>query len=135
MTQHRSGIIMLEKKYIKEHLERTFCYKCGSSLEEAKLTSITDAPVALIAHAVCPKCQAESMVTITATGSGSIPMISDLHGDEIKKFLGVKGTSYDELLDLHKLLKKESVWNLLHKQDKILAKKLKKSNATNKSRL
>lgn len=126
---------MLEQKYIKEHLERTLCYKCGSSLEEAKLTSITDAPVALVAHAICPKCQAESMVTITTTGSGSIPVISDLQSNEIKKFISVKNSSYDELLALHKALEKEDIWNLLHKQDKILAKKLKKSKETDKSQL
>src|SRR5258708_1162434 len=103
---------MLEQKYIKEHLEKTLCYKCGSSLEGAKLTSITDAPVVLIAHAVCPKCQAESMVTITSTGSGSIPVISDLHGEEMKKFIGIKSTSYDELLRLHKLLEKKDIWSL-----------------------
>src|SRR3989338_3413855 len=101
---------MLEQKFIKEHLERTFCYKCGSSLEEAKLITITEAPIAMIAHAVCPKCQAESMVTITATGSGASPLVSDLTGEEFRKFLNEGSVTYDDLLSLHKSLAKESIW-------------------------
>ena len=114
---------MFESKFIKEHLERTFCYKCGSNLSEAKLVTITEAPIATIAHAVCPKCQAESMVTITANGSGVAPLYSDLSGEEFKKFVTAKNINYDDLLSLHKMLEKESIWKLLQKKEKSLVKK------------
>lgn len=117
----------LEKKFIKENLGKTFCYKCGSSLERAKLVPISEAPIALVAHVSCPKCQAESMVTITANGVGSIPLTSDLMPDEFKKFLGTKSISLNDLLDLHKLLKKDSLWSLLRKQEQVSVKKLKVS--------
>jgi hypothetical protein len=116
---------MLEKRFIKEHLERSLCYRCGSSLGGAKLLTISDAPVALVAHAVCPNCQSESMVTITASGSGVTPLVSDLTGSEIKKFINERSITYDELLNLHKMLEKESIWNLLHKKEKASVKKLK----------
>ena len=116
---------MFERRYIKEHLERAACYKCGASLGGAKLQTISDAPVALVAHAVCPKCQSESMLTITPSGSGVVPLVSDLIGVEIKKFISAKSVTYDELLSFHKLLEKETIWNLLRKKEKYLGKKQK----------
>jgi hypothetical protein len=113
---------MLEQKIITENLQKTLCYKCGSSLENAKLVPITNAPVALIAHAVCSVCSAESMITITPTGSGTVPVKSDLTGKEFKKFIGAKTISYDELLDLHTALKKKDLWSLMHKKEKNLEK-------------
>ena len=117
---------MLEKKFILENLQKTYCYRCGTSLEGAKLITITEAPIAMVAHAVCTICKAESMITITPAGSGIVPVQSDLSGEEFKKFIGAKAVSYDELLDLHLVLKKKKVWNLLAKKDK---KSVKQSKA------
>jgi len=117
---------MLEKKFIKENLEKTFCYKCGTSLANAKVSPITEASIVVIAHAVCTKCQAESMITITSNGSGSVPHISDMGSEEIKKFIRLKPVTYDEIIDLHLALKKENIWKLMHKKDPISGKKLKK---------
>ena len=116
---------MFEKKFIAENLQKTYCPKCGSSLEGAQLVTISEAPIALVAHAVCPVCKTESMVTITPTGSGSIQVQSDLIGYEFKKFLGAKNVTYDEVLDLHIALKKGNIWKLLQKKEK---KQVKKSN-------
>ena len=114
---------MVEKNYLKEYLQKTLCYKCGASLEGAKLETITDAPIVLVAHAICNKCEAESMVTITAAGSGVTPLLSDLSVTEFKKFMRAKSVSYDELLDLHKMLKKKSICSLLDKKENSSAKK------------
>ncbi len=114
---------MVEPKIIKEHLERSVCYKCGASLEQAKLLTISDAPIAFVVAAVCPKCQRESVVTITAAGSGTMPLISDLTAGEIKKFIVERNVSYDDLFSLHKLLEKKAIWNLLHKKEKNLENK------------
>ncbi len=114
---------MLESSVIKEHLSKTFCYKCGTSLEDAKITTISEVPVAVVAHARCKNCQAESMVTITIAGGGSVPMLTDLTGDELKKFIGAKSITYDESLDLHLLLKKKPICELMQKKDKILENK------------
>lgn len=118
---------MLEKRTIIEHLKKTFCYKCGASMEDAKLETVSEAPLGLgmIAHAVCLKCQAESMVTITTNGGGAIPLLSDLNVAEFKKFLGTKSVSYDDLIDLHTQLKKEDLCNLLQQKEKYSEKKLK----------
>jgi hypothetical protein len=116
---------MIEQKYIAENLQKTYCPKCGSSLEGAQLIPISEAPVAYVAHAVCPVCKAESMVTITPTGSGSVQVQSDLTGHEFKKFLGAKHVTYDEVLDLHIELKKENIWKLLQKKEKKQEKKQK----------
>jgi hypothetical protein len=116
---------MLETNVIKEHLSKTFCYKCGTSLEDAKITTISEVPVAMVAHAKCQNCQAESMVTITVSGGGAIPMLSDLNGEELKRFLGAKSITYDELLDLHTLLKKKPICELMHIKEKHLEKKQK----------
>jgi hypothetical protein len=124
---------MLEKRFIKEHLERSSCYKCGSSLGGAKLLTISDAPVALIAHAVCPNCRSESMLTITPTGTGVMPLVSDLTGLEIKRYLTSSSLTYDDLLNLHKSLKKNSIWNLLRKKDKRSVKRSKISGKKEKS--
>ncbi len=108
-----SNLTMQETNFIKEYLQKTYCYKCGSSLEGAKLETITEAPIAFVAHAICSKCQAESMVTITSAGGGATPLISDLNVTEFKKFIGAKSVSYDELIDLHKELTKNNICNLL----------------------
>lgn len=114
---------MLEKHFIKEHLAKTSCHNCGNSLEEAKLTTISEVPVAVVAHAKCVKCKAETMVTITSAGSGAIPVMSDLTGAEFKKFLGRKSVTYDELLDLHKILERKSICKLLQEKEKKQVKK------------
>ena len=118
---------MLETNVIKEHLSKTFCYKCGTSLEDAKITTISEIPVAVVAHAKCQNCEAESMVTITVRGSGAIPMLTDLTGAELKKFIGAKSITYDELLELHVLLKKKSICELMQKKEKNLEEKTKLS--------
>lgn len=114
---------MLEKTFILENLQKTACYKCGASLNEAKLVTISEAPMALVAHAVCNACKAQSMVTITPNGSGAVPVQSDLNGEEFKKFIVARPVSYDDVLDLHLALKKEDIWTLLQKQEKQQEKK------------
>lgn len=130
-TEHKCDVrfwfkLMLEKKFIKENLEKTYCHKCGASLGSAKISPITEASIVMIAHAVCLQCQAESMVTITTSGTGSVPLISDMSSDEMKKFVHSKLITYDEIIDLHHTLKKENIWKLMHKKEPISAKKLKK---------
>ena len=87
---------------------------------------ISELPVALIAHVACPYCAAESMITITIAGSGTVPVVSDLSGAEVNKFISAKSATIDELLDLHKMLKRKSVCKLLHSQGNTLAKKTKR---------
>jgi hypothetical protein len=55
-------------------------------------------------------------------GAGAVPLISDLQGSELKKFIGLKSVTYEEILDLHVALKKESIWNLLQKKERSLVK-------------
>jgi len=105
---------MLEKKLITESLQKTHCPRCGASLEGAKLITITEAPLALVAHAVCPICKAESMITITPQ--------TDYGAFEAEKFMSATAVTYDELLDLHQALKKKNIWNLLDKKEKKLEK-------------
>jgi hypothetical protein len=111
---------MLEKKLIIENLQRFYCHKCGASLEHASLVPVNEASASLVAHAVCPSCKAESMVTITPMGSGIMPVQSDLVGSEFKKFITARAVNYDELLEIHEALKIENIWNLLDKKEKNL---------------
>src|SRR3989344_6566836 len=124
---------MIEKSYIEKHLSEIACYKCGKALSGTRLTPISEVPVALIAHAKCANCGAESMITITVGGSGAMPMVSDLAGNEIKKFIGAKNISVDELLDLHLILKGKSICKLLRSQETSLAKTQKNLEETSKS--
>ena len=117
-----TAITMLEKQYILKHLAKTYCYKCGASMEGAELTTVSEVPVALIAHAKCPNCKAESMITITVAGTGASPLISDLKAHEIKKFMGEKSISYDEILAVHKQMQKTSVCKLMQNLEKKQAK-------------
>ena len=63
------------------------------------------------------------MVTITTAGGGVTPLLSDLNVTEFKKFMRAKSVSYDELLTLHKMLKKKSICNLLDKKENFLERK------------
>jgi len=116
---------MIEKQYIQEQLTKTFCYKCGTSLGGASVVPVSEMPIALIAHVTCLSCKAESVITVTMAGVGIMPIVSDLMGGELRKFVGAKNVSYDELLDLHQILKRKNLWNLLHTQEKSLEKKQK----------
>jgi hypothetical protein len=108
---------MIETLHLKNHLAKAYCSKCGVSLGTAKLVPISDLPLGVIAHAVCENCNSENMVTITSVGTGVMAMASDLTSDEIKKFVSTSGVSYEEVLELHNRLKKESLWNLLQKKE------------------
>ena len=116
---------MLGKKQILENLQGTTCPKCGTSLSSARIDTVFEAQASFIAHAVCSSCSASSMVTVTPAGSGTISINSDLEGFEFKKFLSQRSVSYEDVLDLHLLLKKENIWNLMHKKGKKQEKQLK----------
>ena len=114
---------MFERNYIKDYLQNIFCHSCGASLGDAKTEILTDAPLVTVAHATCIKCKAKSIVTIKGAENGVTPLISDLNVTEFKKFIGAKSVSYEELLDLHKMLKNKSLCSLLDKKEITLEKK------------
>ncbi len=116
---------MIEARHLKKHLSKTYCSKCGSALDTAELVPISELPLAVIAHAVCGKCKSENMITITSAGTGVMAMASDLTSEEVQKFVSAKNVSLDEVLDLHKKLKRNSVCNLLRKKEHNLVKKQK----------
>jgi uncharacterized protein (UPF0212 family) len=105
----------MEERHINEHLAKTNCYKCGTSLQGAKLTPISTFSVAMVAYTTCPNCQAESLLTITMAGSGLMPLVSDLRVEEVKEFIKKGPVSYKELFELHNKLKKNNIWKLLQK--------------------
>lgn len=109
---------MLAKKVITESLQNTTCPKCGASMGQARLITISEAASSLVAHAVCPVCKTESMLTITPHGSGVLPIYSDLIDEEFKKFILERPVSYDDLFDLHTILKKKNIWKLLQEKEK-----------------
>lgn len=115
---------MTEVQSIKNYLTKVQCAKCGADLETAKIAPLTEVPVGVIAHAICQKCKSENVVTITTLGAGVTPLVSDLMPSEVKEFVTSSSISLDDVLNLHKSLKKENVWNLLHKKDKTLEKAL-----------
>jgi hypothetical protein len=124
---------MLERKYIEESLAKAVCYKCGCSLKGSDFVPITEAPIATVAHVVCANCQATSMVTITPAGTGAVPLVSDFIGTEIKKFSKLESISYDEVLELHQVLKDKQIWKLLQKKEKYLGKRQKNLEEIEKS--
>ena len=109
---------MLGNKQILENLQGTTCPKCGTSLSTAEIDTVFEAQSSFVAHAVCSSCRSSSMVTVTPQGSGTVSINSDLEGFEFKKFIAQRSVSYEDVLDLHLLLKKENLWNLLHKKEK-----------------
>lgn len=114
---------MFEQTQLKTFLAKAFCRKCGACLDTAELVPISELPLGMVAHAVCARCQSENMVTITTLGTGVLPLVSDLMGKEIKKFVNSENISYDDVLNIHKKLRKESLCNLLHKKETNLVKK------------
>lgn len=114
---------MLQREYVKSQLAKSKCHTCGESLEGGMFSPLSEVPLATIAHVVCPKCHAQSMVTVTMVGSGVTAVASDLKFEEVSKFVDLKALTYDEILDLHQVLKKENIWNLLQKKENKKAKK------------
>ena len=115
------------------NLDKVSCYRCGSSLEGADILVIAETPFALVAHSTCPSCGAQSMVTVTPSGVGSVPLVSDLEPQEINRFLKMDMISYDEILDLHKELKGTGICKLMQEQENSLVKKQKMLEKKEKS--
>ncbi len=115
----------IEKNHLKNQLSKTVCVRCGANLTAAKFVPISELPLAVIAHVVCSNCNSENMVTITSTGVGIMPMVSDLTGAEVKRFVREPNVTFNDVLALRKKLKQRKLWNLLHNKDKPLAKKQK----------
>lgn len=115
----------MDKKTIKERLIKTICYKCGASLDGANVVPISELPIALTAHVTCKHCQAESMVTITLNGVGTLPVVTDLKPEEIKDFFGQTPVTASDVLEVHKLAKQRKLWNLLQKREQNLVKRAK----------
>lgn len=108
---------------IKNQLSKALCFKCGSSLDTAKIVPISEMALGTVSHAVCSVCKAENMLTITSIGTGVIPTASDLTSEEILKFANSSPVRLEDVLNLHKELKKDSLCNLLQKKEKYLGKK------------
>ncbi len=116
-----------------KHLKSVVCYKCGASLEDADITVVLETPLAFVAHATCPVCKAQSMLMVTQSGVGAVPLVSDLAPEEINHFLKMSSISYDEILDLHEKLKDTKICDLLQQQENTLAKKPRKLGKIQKS--
>lgn len=112
----------MDKKVVKEHLIKAFCYKCGASLDGADVVPIADMHIFTTAHVTCRNCQAESMLTITPNGGGVLPIATDLTPEEIKTVFSKDPISSDEVINVHKALKKEKIWNLLQQKEVSLEK-------------
>ena len=108
----------METNHLRNQLANAHCSECGADLRTASLTTITEMPLLLIAQAKCSKCKSENMVTVTSFGSGVFPLVSDLRGKELSKFINKRKVTTTDVLNIHKKLKKESVWNLLQQNEK-----------------
>lgn len=108
---------MLEHTHLKTFLSKAYCRRCGTSLDTADLVPISEMPLGLVAHAVCISCKSENMVTITTLGAGVLPLTSDLSAKELKRFVHLDNVSYEDVLALHKKLRKDSICKLLQKKE------------------
>lgn len=108
---------MVDKHHLKNHLSKAFCSKCGNTLATADLVPVTQLPLATVAHAICVSCDSANMITITSMGTAVMPVISDLTKNEILKFAKARSMAVEDVLNLHKKLKKETLWNLLQKKE------------------
>jgi hypothetical protein len=63
------------------------------------------------------------MVTLTPSGAGVVPLLSDLEPEEIQRFLKMDLISYDEILDLHKELKGIDICKLMQQKENSSVKK------------
>ena len=96
-------------------------------MEKSSFALLNDRmPLVTIGHVICAKCQSQSMVALTMSGSGVTPMMTDLMSEEIVKFANLSEISYLELLDLHQALKKESLCKLMQKSENNLERKTKR---------
>lgn len=114
---------MVDKQFIAEHLSKVRCQNCRMSMEHAELTVLTDLPTGMLAQAKCINCETESMLTITLTESGISPIYTDLTVEEIKNNSKFTTVTIDDVLEVHKILKKKPLWKLLQQKETFLEKK------------
>ncbi len=99
--------ILERKQFFIDSIAR-FCDKCGTPYILDDINIVQNTGTTTIIHFSCHNCKAKNIATfISPLGvSQRVPVSTDLESEEIKKFITKKEITPEELLELHKSLKK-----------------------------
>ena len=98
------------KDFFLENIAR-YCDKCGKAYEDNELEILQQNEYSTIIHFECKNCKARNIATfLQPLGITSrIPVTTDLSVGELTAFVSKNALSYDEVLDVHELLKSSNI--------------------------
>lgn len=87
----------------------SFCPLCQSKQSAMEANILEETDESHLIHLRCQNCQTAilALVTITPLGLSSVGMITDLSVIDAQKFKEAESLEYDEIIDLHLLLKNQ----------------------------
>lgn len=88
----------------------SFCPLCQSKHGAMEANILEETGESHLIHLRCQNCQAAilALVTLTPLGLNSVGMITDLSAVDAQKFKEADSLEFDEIIDLHLLLKNQS---------------------------
>lgn len=121
-------LVGMNPKILARFLNHTYCHQCGAILKEAEVTLLFESPVVSVAHIQCAGCGGETLATLSIGGCSVTDVRTDLSPSEVRRFFNAPSVSVDDVLDLHELLQKGEVWQVLEREEeKSWGKKSKRS--------
>lgn len=91
------------------------CPLCESQYDIAQTRVLEEQDEAQLVHITCTQCKAGvlAVIMLNQNGVSSIGLISDLQTFEVSKFKTLQAISANEVLDLHKDLRKGTLKKIL----------------------
>lgn len=119
----------MNSKILSQFLNQAQCYQCGNSLKEAKVVPLADSRVAGLVYVVCSHCSSELLATLSVGGHNIQPLNTDLVPWEVKRFFGARPVEPDDVLNVHELVKEETLWSTLKQENEKYSEKRQNSYA------
>jgi hypothetical protein len=88
----------------------SFCPVCREKYNPFEAKVIEENNSAHLLHVKCSNCQAAILALIMTSGMGvsSVGLVTDLNGNEIRRFIGGKKVDSDDVLSLYSLIKEDN---------------------------
>ena len=96
----------MDDSNIKKMMASAKCSDCGQRYEVENIEVLGHHEDMWFISVYCVACRAQYLVTAVIDGEGAPETVTDLSAAEIEKFRDAESLKIDEVLDMHRFLKK-----------------------------